>query len=89
MSDPSNTDLDAVTFIRQEDLAILPKVGYERKPMEVKGLYVPPTEAEPVPEQAATQPVICMAADRPFATHRHCTAHRTTKALCVDCWRRQ
>ena len=89
MSDPSNPAKEPGIFIKEADLEDFPKVAYERKPMAVNGLYFPPELTEPAPESAPTQAVVCMAADRPFATHRHCTAHRTTKALCVDCWRRQ
>ena len=89
MDDPSNSAKEPGIFITGEDLAGLPKVAYERRPMAVNGLYFPPEREEAVPEPAPTQAVVCMAADRPFATHRHCTAHRTTRSLCVDCWRRQ
>lgn len=89
MSDPATAAPEAGIFIKKEDLADFPKVAYERQPMAVNGLYRPPAPEEAAPEAAPTQAVVCMAADRPFATHRHCTAHRTTRSLCVDCWRRQ
>ena len=88
MSDATNGAKEPGIFITKGDLAAFPKVGYERQPMAVNGLYVPPEPEDAAPEPIPTQAVVCMAADRPFATHRHCTAHRTTRSLCVDCWRR-
>ena len=88
MREPSNAAAEPGIFITREDLVALPKVAYERQPMEVTGLYFPP-EPQPAAEPEPTQAVVCMAADRPFASHRLCTAHRTTRSLCVDCWRRK
>jgi len=89
MSSTSNAPKEPGIFISQDDLASFPKVAYSPQPMEVGELYFPPEEVAAAPEPIPTQAVICQAADRPFATHRHCTAHRMERALCVDCWRRQ